>query len=412
MARLSLMSLQWPKAVRIAVWQSQFLNPHMSYKAAISVAICARDAAHTIRRAMESVPEGLPVVLVDDASVDNTAGVAVACGRGPVKLSKRSFSRGIGDARQVALDLVETPYALWLDADDEMLPGRADSMLAQLEAGADLVFDPVILVDDETVSRDRLLPVPDFLRRPDGVLRCFERNWIPMIAGGFRTEFAKRIGYDTTLKTGEDYDFLLRALLDGATVRFCDEAGYRYHHRNNSLSRNLKMSLANTRRVLAKTAISALERKILSSRLPRAEAHYTLAATALWRRDRDAVERHTASMTEAAAIPPYGRPARDLAIFLRASARLLVGRADDAVSLLRPLAADCSWAEVENNLGVAYRKIGNRTDAEICFARALLENPDYGDARYNLDSHGEGDGDDARFTLLPLRPVPDRAEYG
>lgn len=53
-----------------------------------TVVICARNAASTIARAVESArTQGqVPIIVVDDGSTDDTAAVAVEAGQGAVKI--------------------------------------------------------------------------------------------------------------------------------------------------------------------------------------------------------------------------------------------------------------------------------------------------------------------------------------
>ncbi|MFS0732602.1 glycosyltransferase family 2 protein [Microbacterium sp. 1P10UB] len=82
-------------------------------------------------------------VLVDDASTDATAAVfAAAAVEDPrfrvVRLAER---RGLGAARNAGLDLVDTPYVAFLDADDRMAPTALEHMVATLAAsGSDFAL--------------------------------------------------------------------------------------------------------------------------------------------------------------------------------------------------------------------------------------------------------------------------------
>lgn len=75
-------------------------------------------------------------ILVDDASTDATAEVfARAAEEDPrFRLVRHDRRRGLGAARNTGLDLVETPFVAFLDADDVLLPGALARLVGTLDA--------------------------------------------------------------------------------------------------------------------------------------------------------------------------------------------------------------------------------------------------------------------------------------
>lgn len=81
-------------------------------------------------------------LLVDDGSHDDTGAVfaAAAARDARFQVLRHDESRGLGAARNVALDLVDTPFVGFLDADDELTPRAIETWLATLdESGSDFV---------------------------------------------------------------------------------------------------------------------------------------------------------------------------------------------------------------------------------------------------------------------------------
>ncbi|MGX1793872.1 glycosyltransferase family 2 protein [Microbacterium sp. NPDC055312] len=81
-------------------------------------------------------------LLVDDGSHDDTGAVfaAAAARDARFRVLRHDESRGLGAARNVALDLVDTPFVGFLDADDELAPRAIETWLATLdESGSDFV---------------------------------------------------------------------------------------------------------------------------------------------------------------------------------------------------------------------------------------------------------------------------------
>ncbi|WP_235562983.1 glycosyltransferase family 2 protein [Microbacterium sp. Root53] len=80
-------------------------------------------------------------VLVDDGSTDETGAVfARFAGRDErFRLAPHPSRRGLGAARNTGLELVDTPYVGFLDADDVMLPRALELLVGSLErSGSDV----------------------------------------------------------------------------------------------------------------------------------------------------------------------------------------------------------------------------------------------------------------------------------
>jgi CDP-glycerol glycerophosphotransferase len=81
-------------------------------------------------------------VLVDDASNDDTARIfhAAAAEDSRFRVMSHEHRRGLGAARNAALDTVRTPFVGFLDADDVLQPGALERLVGVLdESGSDLV---------------------------------------------------------------------------------------------------------------------------------------------------------------------------------------------------------------------------------------------------------------------------------
>ncbi|MGF1606376.1 MAG: glycosyltransferase family 2 protein [Rhodothalassiaceae bacterium] len=386
----------------------------------LTIAIVGRNAATTVAHAVRCAAASpqAAVLLVDDFSEDGMAALAQAAAPGRVRVVRPDRWRGVGHARQTALQAIETSYGLWLDADDAFDPGYAEAMAAALQAGADMVYAASDLYDqgsgDKTVDR----PMPTFLQRPGGLWRQFERNWVSGPFCGFRTDFAVRLGMDPDQRQAEDYDFSLRALVCGARIALMDRPRYRYVHSAQSLSRDLTQARHFTHRALAKHEAAWLGGALQRSGLAAAEQLFTLTAFLLTM-DRAAAAASVASDLAAAGdepIAPYARPAGWMGRFLSATAQMLLQRFDTAGDTLAMLQATAPAAEIDNNLAVCCwhraqaAQAAQAARAQDHLQRALAQRPHYVDARANLDSLQRGYAP-TRITRLPLRPLPSRDVY-
>ncbi|NBC37920.1 glycosyltransferase [Novosphingobium sp. FSY-8] len=108
----------------------------------ITVVTAVRNGAGFIAQAVESV-RGQGVaghVIVDDGSDDGTGAVLAGYGDG-VQVLRWSASRGQSAALNHGCEVVRTPFVMFLDADDLLLPGHVARVARALrQSSADLLF--------------------------------------------------------------------------------------------------------------------------------------------------------------------------------------------------------------------------------------------------------------------------------
>ncbi len=386
---------------------------------AATVLIAARNAEGTIERAVRSaLAQGdIPIVVIDDGSSDATVDRARACGGSRVEILHSEAPHGLGRARQAGLGAVATPFCIWLDADDELLPGRVARLVGSLEAvGADAAFDGAALVDGPSGRWLRTLPMPDFLGGGHAACRLFERNYLPGPAWpALRTATARTIGYDVDYPTGDDVDFIFRALTAGARFVFLDEIGYRQHAYPASLSRDLSQQRLCYRRALLKHGYSAVASQYRQAGLGRRVALWGLVSMAIFREEYaeaagflDTVARLIVDPAEV--LEPTGPCPRSEGwreAFFRGTLGLLGGAAVEAAgTALERAGRFGETAEGCNNRGVALARIGRAGDASAQWRRALDLSPGYRDPRTNLAA-----AQPSAITTHPLRMQPSRREY-
>lgn len=92
-------------------------------------------------------------LLVDDASTDATAEIfaEAAATDSRFRLFRHERQKGLGAARNVALDEVETPFLAYLDSDDVLSPTALERMVGTLDAsGSDFVAGAYVRLRPET----------------------------------------------------------------------------------------------------------------------------------------------------------------------------------------------------------------------------------------------------------------------
>lgn len=218
----------------------------------VCVIMAAYNAMSTIGRAVASAlcePEVSQVIVVDDASNDDTAGAARASDDGTGRLDVIRLDRNGGPsrARNIAIKRSSAPYIAILDSDDFFLPGRFAALLAAPDF--DLVADNLVFVGDDAVHRidptniathripARQLTAADFVEgsisrtdRYKGELGFLK----PLMSRAFLDQHGLR--YAEGMRLSEDFDLYVRALMAGARFRIVQGCHYVAVERSGSLS--------------------------------------------------------------------------------------------------------------------------------------------------------------------------------
>lgn len=384
----------------------------------LTILLTVRNAANTIERALFScMSETANILLVDDHCKDDTVGKAKHIAGRKLRVVSSPAPGGLPIARQTGLDAVKTPYAAWLDADDEWILGRADRIIAALDKGYDIVTDTIDLYDGVTEKFLRHLRVPGFIQNPFGHFRLFERNYLPGDTQvGFRVDtFRSAGGYDANLFASESYDLLLRAIANRATLFHLKESGYRMYAYPKSVSRNLPGIRAATATSLRKYPYEDVRLLCQASSYSSRIISWILVSMAIFREEfdvaldflEDASPINSDPMAIIDSDGPVPLPEGWRRSFTEGTLKLLMGEHNQAATMALERAESLmSTAEGANNLGVAYRRLEKPAHAGELFAKALDRFPGYLDAQLNLN---EEDG--CHITTHPLRRQASRSEY-
>jgi glycosyltransferase involved in cell wall biosynthesis len=182
----------------------------------VTAVIAVFNGEEFLGRAIESVLaeryEPLGVVVVDDGSTDGSARVASSY---PVTLIRQE-NRGPGPARNAGVAASESDLLLFVDADDEMVPGRIAAHAAVFAERPDV--GAVIGRMDPFV--DGGLELPQWAR-PD---RRFNAPGGAAVGSPMyrRTSFDRVGGFDPGLFVSEDLDLLFRLREANVSIEFSD----------------------------------------------------------------------------------------------------------------------------------------------------------------------------------------------
>ncbi len=374
----------------------------------ITCLMVAFNAGATIYRAIDSALSQVDqMILVDDGSGDNTVEVAARAGGKRIQVIRFDCNRGIGAARQAAVNACQTGVACWLDADDIWLPGRIEKLFPFIQSGADYVFDESQLVD-YCSNRNCLhkkttdLRFPDFIRQKDGLLHQFGRNYLPTIGVPMaRLSALKETGYNPDLKQAEDNEHLLKAIYRNKSVQLSPGISYREYGRDDSTSRNLEKQNACLALSCRFIDQSELIKRVVESSLPRLEQFVILSLFLVRVRNWKGLLNLVASFSfyeqEGDSRTTWMR------CFFAGVAEYQVGNIAGASALFEKALSIEESAELYNNLGVCLERAGN--DGSALFQQALGLKSGYLDARRNAEKNGQ------HLTAVPLRKLAYRGEY-
>jgi succinoglycan biosynthesis protein ExoO len=225
----------------------------------------AAHVAGAVRSALAQTGVRIEVIVVDDASSDDTADLVASvaadlrengASEPPVKLIRLPENGGPSRARNVGIAAASGRWIGILDADDALEPDRTHHLLRLAQAsGARIVADNFSRIDGDGRA---LSTAFDAGREPYAYVIApgdYIIDNIPMgtgfASGYFKPMFradllsgdagadAPAIRYDEAVRVGEDFLFCLEAMLAGGLYVVSSRPGYRYSVRQGSLSHRI-----------------------------------------------------------------------------------------------------------------------------------------------------------------------------
>lgn len=201
----------------------------------VTVVVPVRDRAAALSHLLAALPEGLPVVVVDDASTSPDAVADLARAHG-ARLLRHEHNRGPAAARNTGLRAVATPLVAFCDSDVVPEPGWLATLRAHLADPALGVVAPRVLgpasrPDDGWLDRyEQARSSLDLGPRAAAVRPGSAVSYLPSACLLGRVE-AFGDGFDEDLRVGEDVDLVWRLIERGWGVRYEPAAAVRHQHR-------------------------------------------------------------------------------------------------------------------------------------------------------------------------------------
>ncbi len=223
--------------------------------ASVTVLIAAYNAEAFISRAIESaLLQTLPaaeILIVDDASTDGTANFieSLAADNPKIRLLRLEKNGGPSAARNAGIDAAIGDWIAVLDADDAFYPDRlADMVQTGLNENADIVLDNFSYYD---VASNSIWPPS--LKVYDAIETIGVETYVEkarpynaetdygLLKPLFKKSFLNQhnLRYPVFSRHGEDFLFMVSALLESAKCVLTRKAGYIYTSRASGFSRTI-----------------------------------------------------------------------------------------------------------------------------------------------------------------------------
>lgn len=223
------------------------MPPPAAHPALASIVIPSFNYGRFLRQAIDSAVgqtyPNIEVVVVDDGSTDDTAAIATAAGARLV----RQPNQGLSAARNAGLDQAHGEFVVFLDADDELLPGAVADGIEALSSNPALAC----VVRRCQVVDERGSPLPSQLatvdERTDLYREWLQRNfvWTPGAAMFRRRAIVEAGGFAVDAGAAADYAvYLTMARRNG--VEFQNTTAVRYRQHGHNMSRDPVLMLTST----------------------------------------------------------------------------------------------------------------------------------------------------------------------
>ncbi len=189
----------------------------------MTAVVPAHAAEAHVARALQSLldqhlsPGAMEIIVVDDGSPDRTAEIARATlQRSPYawQIVANAQARGAAGARNQGLNLARGEWLQFLDADDELVPGKLRAQLAQARVAPDKT---AVIYSEFRREPGRAVHFPAVAAAVDPLTSLLAGDgFIQIGAQLVRRQAALAIGgFDPAFKHIEDVDFLQRLLMTG-----------------------------------------------------------------------------------------------------------------------------------------------------------------------------------------------------
>ena len=260
----------------------------------------SRFLVQAVRSCLQQTFQDLELIVVDDASTDETAAILAEQGRSDERLTilHNHRNRGLPASLNRGFSVARGRYLTWTSDDNWYRPAAVEAMLAFLESqpSVDLVYaDHTVIHGDAGREEARTCEPAENLTEVNVVQACFL----------FRRSLLEKVGdYNEGLACAEDYDYWLRARVEGFRLAPLHRDLYVYRLHADSLTDRLP---GEVRQATFLTLARHLTRLPDVSARHRARGHHRLAELARELGDLPAFRHHLLRSFLASPVVPFRR---------------------------------------------------------------------------------------------------------
>jgi glycosyltransferase involved in cell wall biosynthesis len=223
----------------------------------VSVIIPTYNRARFLRAAVRSVLnqtfQDLEIVIVDDASPDDTRAVVAGLGDARIKYIRHEQNRRIAGARNTGVLNSTGEYIAFLDDDDEWQPRKLEQQVQVLDSSAMTVGAVYTAFAQVDVDTGKVVGVVTPVKRGHILHELCGRNWVGTASTVcVRRQCFDEVGlFDESVLFGEEYDMWIR-IAHRFDFRYLDEVLVNYGLHARRLSRNYGVMISGLTRQLKK----------------------------------------------------------------------------------------------------------------------------------------------------------------
>lgn len=230
--------------------QPNTLNRNLNLSVVIPLYNRRASLQTVMNSALADMRDGDELIVIDDGSCDGSYEEACRCGgeRKNVRVVRQE-NLGVSAARNNGAHLASHKVIVFLDSDDEILPGALDKVRTAFAQGIDFCWGSVIYQHANGSSRTKHFSNIDRLKRP--------QDYVLGMASSFCFSIRKSVfesvgGFDENMRSVEDTELAIRLRHHNYIV--LEQACFQINSgtSNNQLTRNDVSRIASMRYMLSK----------------------------------------------------------------------------------------------------------------------------------------------------------------
>lgn len=190
------------------------IQTEIEHKPKVSIVVPTFNRAHLLPRAISSILSqtfsDFEIIIVDDASTDNTSEVVKTFKDSRIKYIPLSKNGGGGYARNQGIKAAHGELVAFLDSDDEWMPEKLELQVAKLQESQNSHVSVVYCQGYEKNATRQI--ISSVVVKEGDVFDDLLKGWLPPTTSLFMVKRRALIevgGFDESLPSSQDYDLWL-----------------------------------------------------------------------------------------------------------------------------------------------------------------------------------------------------------